>query len=591
MTYSFLAKFGEKEQIFAKSLRDAEDKRQYNFFLCLSASLRENQSKGENIPEEIEMAKVSEVIVRALKEAGVTHVFGIPSIHNIGLYDALREEPSIRHILCRHESSATHMADGYARAGKGVGAIISSTGPGAGYMIAPLIEAWWSSSPVLAMTSNIATRKIGAGTGTLHELDEQDRMFAHITKERFCLRDADDAESTVRRAVATALAKRSGPVYLEVPADLWDLDAVTKGDIENDTGGDAVKGDCDEALSLLRQAKRPLIVAGAGAVRAGIGSAITKIAEALQAPVVTGAEGKGSIAEDHPLAFGNAARRGVVREMVRSCDVALALGTRLRNVDYTRRGVTLPQLIHVDWDDTWIGKNFPATIQLTGDIGEIARRLSEGLSSAGGTAERERGWVEALKKKAGEELEAIRAERKELAYLDAIRRVIPRDGHLVIDNTMLGYWAEYFYPSYEPGSFVTAKGSSIIGFSFPAAIGHALACPDRPVVAISGDGGFFYGAHELATCMRHGIGFPLIVVNDGAFGVIDFLQRLNYDRGYETKLDNPDLCAFAGSFGIKAVRVDSPESLEAALQRALESKEMRLIELVERFPESPFVKY
>jgi len=547
--------------------------------------------KREDIPEEIEMAKVSEVIVRALKEAGVTHIFGIPSIHNIGLYDALREEPSIRHILCRHESSATHMADGYARAGKGIGVIVSSTGPGAGYMIAPLIEAWWSSSPVLAMTSNIATRKIGAGTATLHEIDEQDKMFAHITKERFCLRDEGDAESTVRRAVATALAKRPGPVYLEVPADLWDMDAASVGDVDSDGREGDVSGDLEEALCLLRKAKKPLIVAGTGAVRAGIGSAITKIAEALQAPVVTGAEGKGTIAEDHPLAFGNAARRGTVREMVRSCDVALALGTRLRNVDYTRRGVTLPQLIHVDWDETWMNKNFPATIQLTGDIDEIARRLSEGLSSAGGTAERERGWVEALKKKAGEELEAIRAERKELAYLDVIRRVIPRDGHLVIDNTMLGYWAEYFYPSYEPGSFVTAKGSSIIGFSFPAAIGRKLACPDRPLVAITGDGGFFYGAQELATCVCHGIGFPLIVVNDGAYGVIDFLQKLNYDRGYQTKLDNPDLCAFAGSFGITAARVDSPETLESELQKALESSKMCLIELVERFPESPFVKY
>ena len=135
------------------------------------------------------MAKVSELFIRSLKEAGIGHVFGIPSIHNIGLYDALREEPSIKHILCRHEASATHMADGYARAGKGVGVVITSTGPGAGYMAAPLVEAWGSSSPVLAITTNIATKEIGRGTGALHELKEQDLIFKNITKERFCLTD------------------------------------------------------------------------------------------------------------------------------------------------------------------------------------------------------------------------------------------------------------------------------------------------------------------------------------------------------------------------------------------------------------------
>ncbi|MFH1627339.1 MAG: thiamine pyrophosphate-binding protein, partial [Pseudomonadota bacterium] len=128
------------------------------------------------------MARVSELFVRALKKAGVDHVFGIPSIHNIGLYDALREDPSIKHTLCRHESSATHMADGYARAGKGVGVVITSTGPGASYMAAPLLEAWGSLSPVLAITTNIATKKIGRGTGTLHELRDQDLIFKNMTK-------------------------------------------------------------------------------------------------------------------------------------------------------------------------------------------------------------------------------------------------------------------------------------------------------------------------------------------------------------------------------------------------------------------------
>ncbi|MBU0733636.1 MAG: thiamine pyrophosphate-binding protein [Proteobacteria bacterium] len=542
------------------------------------------------------MARVSELFVRALKKAGVDHVFGIPSIHNIGLYDALREDPSIKHILCRHESSATHMADGYARAGKGVGVVITSTGPGASYMAAPLLEAWGSLSPVLAITTNIATKKIGRGTGTLHELRDQALIFKNMTKKRFCLRTGDDVHTMVPKAVQTALSGRPGPVYCEVPTDLWDQDVPKDGEALPSQapaqGPEQGYGDLDRAAKLLCEAERPVIVAGTDAIRAGIGKEIRAISEAIQAPLVTNAEGKGLIPEDNDLAFGNAARRGVVREMIQSRTVALAIGTRLRSVDYHRRGVSLPRLIHVDWDDTWIGKNYPAEMSLIGDIRTIARRLSEMvISRASGSGNRGK-QVSAMRDKIREERKTIAKNCREIGHLDTLRRVIPRDGSLVIDNTMLGYWAEYFYPSFMPGGLVTAKGSSIIGFSFPAAIGLKIACPERSVVAVIGDGGFLYGAQEMATCRRHGIGFPVIVVNDGAYGMIDLLQRQIYGRGpFETNLINPDLPALAASFGIGAERVDSPQGLEQALRSALTSKEMRVIELAAAFSENPFAKY
>ncbi|MBL7101986.1 MAG: thiamine pyrophosphate-binding protein [Desulfobacteraceae bacterium] len=542
------------------------------------------------------MARVSELFVRALKKAGVNHVFGIPSIHNIGLYDALREHPSIKHTLCRHESSATHMADGYARAGKGVGVVITSTGPGASYMAAPLLEAWGNLSPVLAITTNIATKKIGRGTGTLHELKDQDLIFKNTTKEQFCLRTGDDVHTMVPKAVQTALSGRPGPVYCEVPTDLWDQDVPRDGEAlpsqappQSPEQGD---GDLDQAAKLLCEAERPVIIAGTDAIRAGIGKEIMAISEAIQAPLVTNAEGKGLIPEDHDLAFGNAARRGVVREMITSSTVALAIGTRLRSVDYHRRGVSLPRLIHVDWNDTWINKNYPAEMSFMGDIRTIARRLSEMvISRASGSGNRGK-QVSAMRDETRDERKTIAKNCREIGYLDTLRQVIPRDGSLVIDNTMLGYWAEYFYPSFMPGGLVTAKGSSIIGFSFPAAIGLKIACPERSVVAVIGDGGFLYGAQEMATCRRHGIGFPVIVVNDGAYGMIDLLQRQIYGRGpFETNLMNPDLPAFAASFGIGAERVDTPQGLEQALRSALASKKMRVIELAAAFSENPFAKY
>lgn len=539
------------------------------------------------------MPKVSELFVETLKEAGVRHVFGIPSVHNIGLYDALRDEPSIQHILCRHESSATHMADGYARAGAGPGVVITSTGPGSGYMIPPLMEAWWSSSPVLALTTNIATDRIGKKSGILHEVENQDSMFREITKMRFCPRTGDAAVAMVRQALAGVSSERPGPVYLEVPTNLWDHESERDlRSMEAVALPPARADDLDRALSLLHEADRPLVIAGTGALRAGIGPAVQAIAEVLQAPVVTNAEAKGVVPEDHPLSFGNGSRRGVVREVIESSTVALALGTRLRHVDYARQGVRFPRLIHAESDDTYMGRNHPLAVRLTGSLEKNAEALLKGLAARSPESRRGRGsWVPSMRDRLRREEEGIAGDREEVAFLEAIRRVLPRDGTLVIDNTILGYWAEYFYPSHRPGGIVDGRGSSVIGFSFPAAMGLKLADPRRPVAALIGDGGFFYGTQELATCRRHGIGFPLVVVNDRAFGVIDILQRLHYGRGHETSLVNPDLQAFASSFGIASEAVHDPKMLEEALERAFNSGEMYLIELVGSFGEIPFARY
>jgi acetolactate synthase-1/2/3 large subunit len=190
------------------------------------------------------------------------------------------------------------------------------------------------------------------------------------------------------------------------------------------------------------------------------------------------------------------------------------------------------------------------------------------------------------------ERETIAKKYREIDYLDTLRRGILRDGSLVIDNTLLGYWAEYFYQNFMPGGLMTAKGASIIGFSFHAAIGLKIACPERSVGAVSGDGGFLYGAQEMATCRRHGVGFPVVVVNDGAYGMIDILQRQIYGRGdFETDLVNPDLPALAAYYGIGAERVDTSQGLGQALQSALTSKKMRVIELAAAFSENPFARY
>ena len=540
------------------------------------------------------MPRGADGVVQALKEAGVTTIFGIPSIHNISLYDVLRREPSIRHIVCRHEAAATHMADGYARASGGLGVIISSTGPGAGFTISSLQEAWGSCSPVLMITTNIDAAKIGKGLGALHELEEQTSLFRTITKATFSLRAGEDFHAATQKAIALALSGRPGPVCVEVPTDLLAgevTEPVSVSPAGEQRDGVSLPKQLDEALSLLRRAKQPVIIVGTDATRANVAADLTALAEALCAPVINSTPGKGVLAEDHPLSFGNAARRLVVKEIVPDCDVALAIGTRLREVDAKRRGLVLPQqVIHVDWDDRWIGRNFPTSVPLVGNIRAITaelRRQLEGEPYTGPRQERVAGW----RARTNAEMTQLRQEMTEIRYLDAIRTLLPRDSALVIDNTQLGYWAEYFYPSYQPNGVIPAKGSALLGFSFPAAIGTKVACPTKPVVGIIGDGGFLYTSQELATCVRHKIGFPLIVVNDNAYGVIGYLQRTAYQEEYQSRLTNPDFVAFAHAFGVAATRVRSPEELGTALEKALGSGEMHLIELQAEIAAPPFGRY
>jgi acetolactate synthase-1/2/3 large subunit len=482
------------------------------------------------------------------------------------------------------------MADGYARSGKGVGVVITSTGPGACYMVSPLLEAWGSSSPVLAITTNLSTDKIGQGLGALHELAEQDAIFKNVTKARFCLRPGDDAQATAQRAVTTALAGRPGPVYLEVPSDMWDQEAATDaaGQAQDEAPGPAAG--LDQAVALLRQAERPVIIAGTEAVRAGIGPDVTALAESLSAPVVTVIDAKGIIPEDHPLAFGNFARRGALQELFETCDATLAIGTRLRQTVFGGRNVTLPQLIHVDWDERWVNKNHPAKLALIGDLRETAREFREQLAGATVPRDREE-WVANLRQNLDRRVSEVNEAQGEMRYVDVFRRVLPRDGDLLVDNTVLGYWADYSYPSYKSGGLVSPRGASPIGWALPAAMGLKTACSDRPLVAVVGDGGFFYGAQELATCARYGIGFPLVVVNDRAYGVIGYLQQAFYQQTFESDLTNPDFVALVKSFGVSAVRVDSPESLEKELETALGANDMRVIELVTPALGTPFTKY
>ncbi|MCG6879776.1 MAG: thiamine pyrophosphate-binding protein [Deltaproteobacteria bacterium] len=537
------------------------------------------------------MKTIADQILEILEESGVEVLFGIPSIHNIGLYEALRKTPGMKHILCRHESTATHMADGYARESGKIGVVITSTGPGAGYTVPALQEAFGSSVPLLVIATNIPSSKIGKGSGALHELENQEEIFRNITKAIYVVRSVSDVACQTRKAIEAAQTGRPGPVYLEIPTDLFNREVGPTNQARHEITSRSVPlPDLRQAIALLQEAENPLILTGPAALRAGLSKEIITLAETLAAPVLFSPGARGMVPDDQPFALGNGARRGVIRETVASADLALAVGTRLREVDGKRRGLWLPRLIHMEWDNQWIGKNFQAEIALTGDLVQVVRALIKRIGPLP-RAEKRRGRIGEIIIRRDREADRIAGVQPELAYLHVIRSVMPRESTLVVDNTQLGYWSEYFYPSYVPGGWMGAKGSAIIGFAFAAAMGAKIAAPDKPVVSLIGDGGFLYSTQELATCVRHGIGFPLIVVNSRSYGIIGYLQKKFYRQEHETRLKNPDFVRLAEAYGIKGCRVTSPAELEEALEEALSSGEMRLIELMEQFPEPPFDKY
>ena len=440
------------------------------------------------------------------------------------------------------------------------------------------------------VTTNIAMSKIGQGLGALHELEHQDALFRHVTKATISVRSEKEIPSATRKAIHTALSGRPGPVYLEVPTDL--LDRPLSGEAGEDLTKPAKEeiSGLDAALSLISQAKQPLLVVGSGAISPEMGTQINTLAETLCAPVMTTVNSKGVMAEDHPLAFGNITRKGVVREVIESCDLTLAIGSRLREVDTKRGGLQLPKLIHVDWDERWVNRNFPSQMALIGDLPSIMKALVERLQPVS-SPDRRLEWIKQMGERRKKELHEIQEAHVEMQYLDVIRRSLPRESVLVIDNTQLGYWAEYFYPSYCSRGLMAPRGSGTIGFAFAAAVGAKTVSPEKPVLALIGDGGFLYGAQELATCMRHKIGFPVIVVNDKAYGVIGFLQRFAYQNVYESDLTNPDFVALAKAYGAQATRVSSPTALGESLKNAIRSKGMWVIELVMPSVEPPFPRY
>jgi thiamine pyrophosphate-dependent acetolactate synthase large subunit-like protein len=518
-------------------------------------------------------------VVAALAAEQVRHVFGIPGIHNLAVYDALLRQEAITHILARHEQGAGFMADGYARASGRPGVILVTTGPGATNALTPLVEAQAGSQPLLLLMSDIPRELVGRGLGALHEVPDQIACFRPVSRWAEALTEGRDIPGAIQGAFHLFRTGRPGPVALSIPTDLLGAPVAAR----LTPGGEGRRPPCDPRLvdaaaTRLARAERPLIVAGGGVIAAEAWDELRALAGRLGAPVITTVMGRGAVPEDDPLWLGVLPNQRTTRAVLEAADVVLAVGCRFAH--RSTRGLLLhltfrpdQALIHLDLDPRVIGLMHPPTLGVVGD----ARDGLRGLLAALPSGEPRTGWDQAALARA----RAARSPRYSAAVdelIRALREALPRDGIVACDQTGLNYWMEWYFPVWAPRTFLYPVGSATLGYGVPAAIGAKIAWPDRAVVAVVGDGGLLFSVAELATAVRYRLPVVFVVMNDEAYGAIRYLQDRVFGRAGEYALAGPDLPGLARAFGLEAYRADGG-TLGRVLDKALAQPGPALVEV------------
>ena len=540
-----------------------------------------------------------EALVKSLVNEGVDVVFGVPGIQIYGIIAALRDEPGIRMVTTRHEQATTYMADGYARVSgrPGVALVV----PGAGlYNAAPgLTNAYARSSPVLLIAGQIPRGAIGKNNGAVHEVYDQAGAVRSVTKwQRQALRPRDlpDAVFEAFRQMRTG---RPRPVLIEIPPEA----GVEREEVRLRNPARVSRivpsaEDLREAADVIAASRTPLMFVGGGVARSDAEGALVELAEATNIPVVTSSGGKGAIPDSHPLSYGSCfSPRGERQEMnqlfdvMESADVVIGIGARFSLGNPAGESSTL---VNINIDDSELTRIQSNTIPLHGDARATIEALIPFLIEAG--AGERPSPAEAVA--AARSLIAyydIRLKEPQYAVLEAMRSGIPEEAFVVWDVTQFGFYARTHYKVNRPKTYIDSGYSYNLGYAFPTALGAKVANPRRPVVCVSGDGGFMFNSSELSTAVQHGINVVVVVFRDDSYGNTARDLDESFGGAYGTDLHNPDFVKFARSFGAVAMRADDPLDLETLIPLALDHDAPVVIDVpfghmpIPRAPQTRFV--
>ncbi len=536
------------------------------------------------------------MVHRVLVEAGVEHVFGVVSVHNLPLYDAIDRGGRITPVAMRHEQAAAHAADGYARATGRLGVVITSTGPGAANAVPGLYEAGFASSPVLMLTAQVDTPYLGKGLGFLHEAEQQTPMLSAVSRRVESVRLGRQIAPALGAVIEDILTGRPQPGCVEIPIDLQYAAVAGAADAVGNAGaGGSLPAPlapepaaAQRAARMLARAERPLIIAGGGVLRSGgatrTGGAapeLRALAERLQAPVLSSPNGRGALPEDHPLSVGALPYHPEIQALQEEADVVLAVGTRFQVGPEGRNYVPLRgKLVHLDADAGVIGRVHRPALALVADAAAGLEAVNAALEDVTGheadsDAEADpaaaraewRARAAAARHTVHQRLRALIGP-DHAAIMDLIRDGAPRDAVMVRDSTVPAYlWANQMLPILAPRTSMHPT-SAAIGPGLPLAIGAALGSGRRSVL-IAGDGGFMLHAGELSTAVQYRLPLTICLFNDRGYGILRRVQAARFaGRTFAVDLETPDFPALARSMGATAHAVASVEQFAAAFTAA-----------------------
>ena len=525
----------------------------------------------------------------AMEKEGVKEVFGLPGGANLPIYDEFAR-CDIRHILVRHEQSASHMADGFGRVSRKPGVCFATSGPGATNILTGMATAHADSAPMVAVTGQVPVPMIGRDA-----FQESDiiGMSNPVVKYAFQPRLPEDVPMAVRQGFFIAESGRPGPVLIDIPKDVQQNKASMTFPEEFKIRGYHPWTDPDivnisRAIEMLLSADRPVILAGGGAIISSAFAELQAIAEMLMIPVVTTFKGKGAFPENHPLSLGPIGMHGhaEANKIMIEADCVIAIGTRFsdRSVGTFEEFERRLKIIHMDVDPAEIGKNQTTQVAVVGDVRASLRIMLKMLATKALSRSEDNVWLKHVKETKAywkENLKIHPGEMGAAKILRKLREVLPPEAVVTTEVGQHQMWASLFFDVIQPGTFFSSTGLGTMGWGFPAAIGAKVARPDVPVVDIAGDGSFSMTENSLATSVLEDIPVIVFLVNNFSLGMVAQWQRTFYDRrmiGVD-QCKCPDYARLAESYGAQGIRAQSIDELGDAIRVGLKSDVATVIDI------------
>lgn len=505
-----------------------------------------------------------EAIVSGLVAHGVDTVFGLPGAQVYGLFDAFHQA-RLKVIGARHEQACGYMAFGYARSSGRPGVFSVVPGPGVLNASAALLTAFGCNEPVLCVTGQVPTQFLGKGRGHLHEMPDQLATLRSYVKWADRIEYPGNAPTVVARAFQEMTSGRRGPASVEMPWDIFTqrADTVAAQVLEPLPAPRPDPDIIKQAAALIKTSKAPMIFVGSGAIEAC--EEILELAETIDAPVVAFRSGRGIVSNAHELGLTMAA----AYKLWPMTDLMIGIGTRLELPTMSRWPYRPDGLksIRIDIDPVEM-RRFISDTAIVADAKAATADLAAAVRKAGYS--KTAGRRAAIREASATALAEIQRIQPQMAYLNILREVLPANAIVTDELSQFGFATWYGFPIYQPRTFITSGYQGTLGSGFPTALGAKVANPDKPVVAITGDGGFMFGVQELSTAVQFNIGVVTLVFNNNAYGNVRRDQRERFDgRVVASDLVNPDFVKLAESFGVAAARVTAPDQFKAAMEKAL----------------------